>query len=65
MGCKILDMLFHLDLSLLEIIFVYTINMSQKWIFSLSAHIPSLQLVMGLPNSNKGGAKAYVIVSSP
>ncbi|RVW71729.1 hypothetical protein CK203_057118 [Vitis vinifera] len=30
MGCNILDMLYHLDLSLLEVIFVYTIKMSQK-----------------------------------
>ncbi|RVW17443.1 hypothetical protein CK203_085540 [Vitis vinifera] len=30
MGCSVLDMLYHLDLSLLEIVFVYTIKMSQK-----------------------------------
>lgn len=41
-GCNILDMLDHLDFSLLEVFFVYTIQMSQKEIFSLSAHIPSL-----------------------
>lgn len=29
-GCSILDMLYRLDLSLLEVFFVYTIKMSQK-----------------------------------
>ena len=28
MGCNIMDMFFHLDLSLLEVIFVYTVKMS-------------------------------------
>ena len=26
------------------------------------AHIPSFQLVIGLPNSNKGGAKGHALV---
>lgn len=43
MGCSILDMLYHLDLSLLEVLFILTIKMSQKERFNLSAHIPSLQ----------------------
>lgn len=29
MGCNILNMLFHLDLSLLEVLFVYTIKMER------------------------------------
>ena len=65
MGCSILNMLYHLDLSLLEVLFIYTIKMSGKEIFSLSAHIPSLQFVTGLPNSTKGVAKGHVIVSGP
>ena len=63
MGCSILDMLFHLDLSLLEIMFVYTVKMSRKWIFSLFALISSIQLVTGLPDSTKGATKGYVVVS--
>ena len=39
MGCNILDMFFHLDISLLEVLLVYTIKMSGKSIFSLSAQI--------------------------
>lgn len=65
MRCNILNMLFHLDLSLLEVFFIYTIKMSQKGIFSLSAHILSLQLVTGLPNSNKGGVRGQILVSGP
>ena len=42
MGCSILNMLYHLDLSLLEVLFVYIVKMSQKEVFSLSSHIPSL-----------------------
>lgn len=30
MGCNILDMLFHLNLSLLEVLFVYTIKKGKK-----------------------------------
>ncbi|RVW23190.1 hypothetical protein CK203_099567 [Vitis vinifera] len=61
MGCSILNMLFHLDLSLLEVLFVYTIKKGKKDIFNMFAHIPSLQLVTGLPESNKGGAKGHVL----
>lgn len=62
MGCSILNMLFHLDLVLLEVLFIYIVKMSRKGIFSLSAHIPSLQLVTGLSNSIKGTAKGHVII---
>ena len=61
-GCSILNMLFHLDLSLLEVLFVYTIKKGKKDIFSMFTHIPSLQLVTSLPKSNKGGAKGHVLV---
>ena len=37
----------------------------KKDIFSMFAHIPSLQLVTNLPDSNKGGAKGYVLVKGP
>ena len=65
MGCSMLNMLYHLDLSLLEILFIYTIKMSRKEIFSLSAHIPSFDLVTGLLDSTKGATKGYVVVSGP
>lgn len=65
MGCNILDMLFSLDLSLLEVIFVYTIKKTKNDIFSLSASIPSLQLVTVLPDSTKGAARGHVLVKGP
>ena len=65
MGCSILDMLFQLDLSLLEVMFVYTIKMSWIKNFSFSTHIPSLQLVTGLPNSCKDWANGHVLVFGP
>ena len=58
-------MLFNLDLSLLEVLFVYTIKKGKKDIFSMFAHIPSLQLVTNLPDSNKRGAKWHVLVRGP
>ena len=65
MRCNILNMLFHLDLSLLEVLFIYTSKNGKKDIFSMFAHIPSLQLVTGLPNSIKGGTKGHVLVKGP
>ena len=42
MRCSILNMLFHLDLSLLEVLFVFTIKNGKTNIFSMFAHILSL-----------------------
>lgn len=65
MGCSVLDMLFQLDISLLEFLFIYTVKMNQNERFSLSAHIPSLKLVTNLSNSCKGWVKGHVLMSSP
>lgn len=65
MGCSILDMLFNLDLSLLEILLVYSIKKTKNDIFNLAANIPSLQLVIGLPDSTKGAARGHVLVKGP
>ena len=62
MGCSILNMLFNLGLSLLEVLFVYSLKKGKNDIFSMAAHLPSLQLVTELPDSTKGGAKGYVVV---
>lgn len=58
-------MLFHLDLSLLEVIFVYTVKKGKNDIFSMFANIPSLQLVTGLSDSTKGRAKGHILVRDP
>lgn len=65
MECSVMDKLFQLDLFLLEVLFVYIVNMSQKERFSLATHIPFLQLVTELPDSGKGGSKGHVLISSP
>ena len=62
MGCSIINMLFSLDLSLLEVLFVYSLNKGKNDIVSMAAHLPSLQLVTELPDATKGGAKGYVVV---
>lgn len=58
-------MLFNLELSLLEVLFIYTVKKVKSDIFSLAANIPSLQLVTGLPGSTKGAAKGHVVVKGP
>ena len=62
MGCSIINMLFNLDLTLLEVLFVYSLKKGKNNIFSMSTHLPSLQLVTELPDSTKGGAKGHVVV---
>ncbi|WKA02360.1 hypothetical protein VitviT2T_020558 [Vitis vinifera] len=62
MGCSIISMLYNLDLTLLEVFFVYSLKKVKNDIFSMSAHLSSLQLVTELPDSTKGGAKGYVMV---
>ena len=62
MGCSIINMLYNLDLSLLEVLFVYSLKKGKNDIFSMSAHLPSLQLVTELPDSTKGGVKGHVVV---
>ena len=62
MGCSILSKLFDLDLSLLEVLFVYSLKKGKNGIFSMVAYLPSLQLVTELPDLTKGGAKGHVLV---
>ncbi|RVX08343.1 hypothetical protein CK203_017749 [Vitis vinifera] len=62
MGCSIINMLFNLDLTLLEVLFLYSLKKGKNDIFSISAHLPSLQLVTELPDLTKGGAKGHVVV---
>ena len=42
MGCSILSMLYNLDLSLLEVLFIYSIKKVKSGIFSFVASLPSL-----------------------
>ena len=55
-------MLFNLDLSLLEVLFIYSIKKLKTDIFSFVACLPSMQLVTSLPDSTKGAARGHVLV---
>ncbi|RVW24917.1 hypothetical protein CK203_079487 [Vitis vinifera] len=62
MGCSVLSLLYNLDLSLLEVLFVYSLKKGKNDIFSMAADLPSLQLVTELLDSTKGGIKGHVLV---
>lgn len=62
MGCSILSMLFNLDISLLEVLFIYSIKKGKNDIYSFVTSLPSLQLVTSLPDSTKGAVRGHVLV---
>nr|CAN72094.1 hypothetical protein VITISV_009002 [Vitis vinifera] len=62
MGCSILSMLFNLNITLLEVLFIYSIKKLKTDIFSFVACLPSMHLVTSLPDSTKGGTKGHVLV---
>ena len=62
MGCSVLSVLFDLDLSLLEVLFIYSIKKGKNDIHSFVASLPSLQLVTSLPDSTKGAARGHMLV---
>ena len=55
-----LNFLYQLDISLVEICFVYTLKLGTGDRLSMSALSPRLQFVIGLPNSPKTEAKGVV-----
>ena len=62
MGCFILNQLFNLELSLLDIIFIYTIKLNKWGKFLISACRKQLQLITNMPDSRKSLAIRRVIV---
>ena len=62
MGCSVLNFLYQLDISLVEICFVYTLKLGTGGRLFMSAHNPQLQLITRLPNSPKIEAKEVVLV---
>ena len=62
MGCSELNSLNQLDISLVEICFIYILKLKTRGCMSMSAHSPWLQFVTGLPNSSKTKAKGVVLV---
>ena len=65
MGCNVLNLLYRLDVSLVEICFVYMLKLGTRGRLSMSAHNLRLQFVIGLPDSPKTEAKGVVLVRSP
>ena len=64
-GCYVLNHLYQLDLSLVELCFIYTLRIAQGGRMSLSVLSPRLQVVNGLPDSPKMEAKGAILVRGP
>ena len=61
-GCSVLNFHYRLDISLVEVCFIYTLKLGIGGQLSMSAHSPQLQFVTGLPDSPKTEAKGVVLV---
>ena len=53
MGCSVLNLLYRLDISSVEICFVYTLKLGTGGKLSMPAHNPKLQFITGLLDSPK------------
>ena len=62
MGCSMLNFLYQLDISLVEICFVHTLKLGIGGRLSMSSHNPQLQFVTGLPDFSKTKGKGVVLV---
>ena len=62
MGYIVLNFLYQLDISLVEIFFIYTLNLGIKGRLSMSAHSPRLKFVTRLPDSSKTEEKRVILV---
>ena len=65
MCCSVLNLLYWLDISLVEICFVYTLKLGTGGRLSMSTHNPKLQFITGLPDFPKTEAKGIVLVRGP
>ena len=64
-GCSVLNLLYQLDLSLVEICFAYFLRIEQGGRMSMSIQDSRLQFVNGLPDSPKMEAKGVILVRGP
>ena len=64
-GCSILNLLCQLDISLVDVYFIYTLKLAHEGRLSLSTQSPRLQFVTGLPDSPKTEAKGVILVRGP
>ena len=65
MGCSVLNLLYQLDISLVEICFVYMLKLGTRGMLSMSAHNPKLQFITGLPDSPKTETKGVFMIKGP
>ena len=64
-GCSVLNRLYQLDISLVEVCFIYTLKLGRGGWLSMLAQSPRLQFVTGLPDSPKTEAKGVIFVREP
>ena len=64
-GCCVLNHLYQLDLTLVELFIIYLLNIGSGGRMSISVLSPRLQIVNGLPDSPKTGAKGALLVRGP
>ena len=63
--CSMLNLLYQLDISLVEVCFIYTLKLGRGGRLSMSAQSPRLQFVTGLPDSPKTEAKGVILARGP
>ena len=64
-GCCVLNHLYHLELSLVELCIIYFLRVGQGGWMSMSILNHRLQVVNGLPDSPKTEAKGVLLVRGP
>ena len=64
-GCCVLNHLYQLDLTLVELFIIYMLNIGSSGRMSMSVLSPRLQIVNGLPDSPKTEAKGALLVRGP
>ena len=64
-GCSVLNLLYLLEISLVEICSIYMLKLRTGGRLPMSAHNPKLQFKTGLPNSLKTEVKGVVLVRDP
>ena len=63
--CNVQNLLYKLDILLVEVCFIYTLKLGHEGRRSMSTQSPLLQFVMGLPDSPKIEAKGVILVRGP
>ena len=65
MGCSVLNDLYQLDISLVDICFIHTLKLGIGGRLSMLVHSLRLQFMIGLPDSPKTEAKGVVLIKGP